>query len=114
MNNFVRISRDNDIAVITIDNPPVNALSPAVWTGIDDEPVTNAGKLLPALSQQTNGTWQMSSLGRFRNVTQHDQLGVLLCIPTLFDTAGQAYCSYTESEAIAANTTPVPAQVVFP
>lgn len=34
MNNFVRISRDNDIAVITINNPPVNALSPGVPEGI--------------------------------------------------------------------------------
>ena len=23
------------VAVVTIDNPPVNALSPAVWEGID-------------------------------------------------------------------------------
>jgi hypothetical protein len=30
MNNLVRISKDNDVAVIRIDNPPVNALSPGV------------------------------------------------------------------------------------
>jgi 3-hydroxyacyl-CoA dehydrogenase len=40
MHNLVRISRDNDVATITIDNPPVNALSPGVpegiWTAIDD------------------------------------------------------------------------------
>jgi 3-hydroxyacyl-CoA dehydrogenase len=30
MNNFVRLSKDNDVAVITIDNPPVNALSPGI------------------------------------------------------------------------------------
>ncbi len=30
MNNLVRISKDHDVAVITIDNPPVNALSPGV------------------------------------------------------------------------------------
>ncbi len=34
MNNLVRISKDNDVAVITIDNPPVNALSPGVPEGI--------------------------------------------------------------------------------
>ena len=34
MNNLVRITKDNDIAVITIDNPPVNALSPGVPEGI--------------------------------------------------------------------------------
>ena len=34
MNNFVITSRDNDVAVITIDNPPVNALSPGVAEGV--------------------------------------------------------------------------------
>ena len=34
MNNLVRISTNGDIAVITIDNPPVNALSPGVPEGI--------------------------------------------------------------------------------
>ena len=34
MNNFVRMSTNDDIAVITIDNPPVNALSPGVPEGI--------------------------------------------------------------------------------
>src|ERR1700728_2161312 len=36
MSNLVRLSRDkdNDIAIITIDNPPVNALSPGVPEGI--------------------------------------------------------------------------------
>ena len=40
MNNLVRITKDKDIAVITIDNPPVNALSPGVpegiWAAIDE------------------------------------------------------------------------------
>ena len=30
MNNLVKITKDNDVAIITIDNPPVNALSPGV------------------------------------------------------------------------------------
>jgi enoyl-CoA hydratase/carnithine racemase len=34
MNNLVRISKQNDVAVIAIDNPPVNALSPGVPEGI--------------------------------------------------------------------------------
>jgi 3-hydroxyacyl-CoA dehydrogenase len=34
MNNLVKISKDNDVAIITIDNPPVNALSPGVPEGI--------------------------------------------------------------------------------
>ena len=34
MNTWVRFERDRDIAVITIDNPPVNALSPGVVDGL--------------------------------------------------------------------------------
>ncbi len=34
MNDLVQLTRDNDIAVITINNPPVNALSPGVPEGI--------------------------------------------------------------------------------
>ena len=40
MTNLVRITKDNDVAVITIDNPPVNALGPGVpegiWKAIDE------------------------------------------------------------------------------
>lgn len=55
MNNLVRISRDNDIAVITIDNPPVNALSPGVPEGIqaaidemNSDPAVKAGVVIGA------------------------------------------------------------------
>jgi 3-hydroxyacyl-CoA dehydrogenase len=34
MKHLVRISNDDDVAVITIDNPPVNALSPGVPEGV--------------------------------------------------------------------------------
>ena len=34
MNNLVRISTNDDVAMITVDNPPVNALSPGVPEGI--------------------------------------------------------------------------------
>jgi 3-hydroxyacyl-CoA dehydrogenase len=34
--DLVRYERIDRVAVITIDNPPVNALSPAVWQGLDD------------------------------------------------------------------------------
>src|ERR1700683_2683037 len=34
MHNLVKITKDNDIAIITIDNPPVNALGPGVPEGI--------------------------------------------------------------------------------
>ena len=34
MNNLVKVSKHDDVAVIMIDNPPVNALSPGVPEGI--------------------------------------------------------------------------------
>src|SRR6478672_12483739 len=34
--DVVRYERVDRVAVVTIDNPPVNALSPAVWQGLDD------------------------------------------------------------------------------
>jgi 3-hydroxyacyl-CoA dehydrogenase len=53
MSNLVRVSKENDIAVITIDNPPVNALSPGVpegiWTAIDEmngDPVVKAAVVI--------------------------------------------------------------------
>src|SRR3954470_14054966 len=36
MADLVRYEVKDRVAVVTIDNPPVNALSPAVWEGIDD------------------------------------------------------------------------------
>jgi 3-hydroxyacyl-CoA dehydrogenase len=36
MSDLVRYEVKNGVAVVTIDNPPVNALAPAVWTEIDD------------------------------------------------------------------------------
>ncbi len=36
MSNLVQLTKDNDVAIITINNPPVNALSPGVPEGISD------------------------------------------------------------------------------
>src|SRR5271157_2821965 len=53
MNNLVRITKDKDVSVITIDNPPVNALSPGVpegiWAAIDEmngEPAVKAAVVI--------------------------------------------------------------------
>src|SRR2546427_7125024 len=35
MSQLVRYEITDGVAVVTIENPPVNALSPAVWEGID-------------------------------------------------------------------------------
>src|SRR3989442_4201847 len=34
--SFIRYDINDSVAVITIDNPPVNALSPAVWEGVEE------------------------------------------------------------------------------
>ena len=36
MSDLVQLTKDNDIAIITINNPPVNALSPGVPEGIGE------------------------------------------------------------------------------
>jgi 3-hydroxyacyl-CoA dehydrogenase len=36
MSDLIQLTKDNDIAIITINNPPVNALSPGVPEGISD------------------------------------------------------------------------------
>jgi len=36
MSDLVQLSKENDIAIITINNPPVNALSPGVPQGIGE------------------------------------------------------------------------------
>src|SRR5580692_9376421 len=53
MSTLVRLSKDNDIAIITIDNPPVNALSPGVPEAIanaieevNDDPSVKAAILI--------------------------------------------------------------------
>ena len=55
MSSLVRLAKDNDIAVITIDNPPVNALSPGVPEGIseairqvNDDPSVRAAVIIGA------------------------------------------------------------------
>ena len=36
MSDLIQLTKDNDIAIITVNNPPVNALSPGVPEGIQD------------------------------------------------------------------------------
>src|SRR5579864_882237 len=43
MSDLVQLTKDNDIAIITINNPPVNALSPGVPEGIS-ESIEQIGK----------------------------------------------------------------------
>ncbi len=55
MSDLVQLTKDNDIAIITINNPPVNALSPGVPEGIseaieqvDKDPTVKAAVLIGA------------------------------------------------------------------
>jgi len=43
MDDLVQLTKDKDVAIITINNPPVNALSPAVAQGIV-QAIEQAGK----------------------------------------------------------------------
>ena len=43
MSDLVQVTKDGDIAIITINNPPVNALSPGVPEGIA-EAIEQIGK----------------------------------------------------------------------
>lgn len=43
MPNPVRYHRQDRVAVVTIDNPPVNALGPGVWEAIEEEVARGAG-----------------------------------------------------------------------
>ena len=55
MSNLVKITKENGVAIITIDNPPVNALSPGVPEGIaagitelNNDPALNAAVVIGA------------------------------------------------------------------
>ncbi len=55
MTDLVRYSKDGDVAVITIDNPPVNAIGPGVPEGIasaieavEKDPAVKAAVLIGA------------------------------------------------------------------
>src|ERR1700679_2763253 len=51
MSDLVQFAKDNEIAVITINNPPVNALSPGVPEGISEaiERISNDPEIMPAV-----------------------------------------------------------------
>ena len=49
MSDLVQFTKDGNIAIITINNPPVNALSPGVPEGIA-EAIERVGKRLSVVS----------------------------------------------------------------
>ena len=51
MSDLVQFAKDNEIAVITINNPPVNALSPGVPEGISEaiERISNDPEIMAAV-----------------------------------------------------------------
>src|SRR5262249_51172230 len=59
MSELVNLTRDNDIAIITINNPPVNALSPGVPEGISDaiEEIDKDAGVRPAVRIGGGGTF---------------------------------------------------------
>ena len=68
-----------------------------------------------AVNQETDGIWQPPTpVEDFRNAKSHYSLGVLRCKPIAYNPAtGEYYCPYPESEAIPADPTPYPADIMF-
>ncbi|HEY7402436.1 MAG TPA: 3-hydroxyacyl-CoA dehydrogenase NAD-binding domain-containing protein [Candidatus Angelobacter sp.] len=86
MSDLVHLSRDNDIAVITIINPPVNALSPGVPEGIaeaiekiDQDPTLKAAVLIGSGTTFIAG----ADIKEFGKITSGKRQGGVGLVPVL-------------------------------
>ena len=80
MPDLVRYEVKDGVAVVTIDNPPVNALAPSVWTEIDDavkrgvtDPAAEAIVLIGAGTTFIAGADQHDRLGGRIGVAPFDR-----------------------------------------
>ncbi len=75
MTELVQLTKDNDIAIITINNPPVNALSPGVPEGISEA----LDRIAQGRQRQSRGTDRRRPYLRRRRghqrIRQDDLLG---------------------------------------
>jgi 3-hydroxyacyl-CoA dehydrogenase len=86
MTDLVQLSKDNDVAVITINNPPVNALSPGVPEGIaeaieqiEKDPSLKAAVLIGAGRTFIAG----ADIKEFVKLTSGDRRGDIGILPQL-------------------------------
>src|SRR5581483_11270194 len=86
MSDLVLLTRDNDIAVITVNNPPVNALSPGVPEGIAEaveqiakDPTIKAAVLIGAGTTFIAG----ADIKEFGKITSGQRQGGVGLVPIL-------------------------------
>jgi 3-hydroxyacyl-CoA dehydrogenase len=76
--NLVEVSRDGDIAVITINNPPVNALSPGVPEGIAEaiESIASDNQVMAAVLMGAGKTFVAGAdIREFGKITSGERRG---------------------------------------
>ena len=85
MSDLVQLTKDNDIAIITIHNPPVNALSPGVPEGIaeaiekiDKDPGVKAAVLIGSGTTFIAG----ADIKEFGKITSGQNQRGLTLVPT--------------------------------
>ncbi len=86
MSDVVYVTRDNDVAIITVNNPPVNALSQAVRTGIAEaiEQVGNDPTLKAAVLIGAGKTFIAGAdIKEFGQVTSGKMQGGIAFVPLL-------------------------------
>jgi 3-hydroxyacyl-CoA dehydrogenase len=86
MSDLVQLTKDNDIAIITINNPPVNALSPGVPEGIaeaieqiDKDPTVKAAVLIGSGTTFIAG----ADIKEFGKITSGKKPGGVGLVPVL-------------------------------
>jgi 3-hydroxyacyl-CoA dehydrogenase len=86
MSDLVLLTKDNDIAIITVNNPPVNALSPGVPEGIseaieqiDKDPTVRAAVLIGAGKTFVAG----ADIKEFGKITSGKTRGGIAFVPLL-------------------------------
>jgi 3-hydroxyacyl-CoA dehydrogenase len=86
MTDLVHLTKDNDIAIITINNPPVNALSPGVPEGIaaaigqiQDDPSVKAAVLIGAGKTFVAG----ADINEFGKITSGKTRGAVSIFPQM-------------------------------
>jgi hypothetical protein len=82
MADLVQLTKDKDIAIITIDNPPVNALSPSVTEGISEalDQIAKDASAFRMASPQVFCGWKWPGTDPARSALV-EQPRVYLCAP---------------------------------
>jgi 3-hydroxyacyl-CoA dehydrogenase len=86
MSHLVELSKDNDVAIITINNPPVNALSPGVPEGIADatEKIYNDASVKAAVLIGSGRTFVAGAdINEFGKMTSGQTRGAVSVFPKL-------------------------------